>query len=169
MEDFDVFVAWGGEERVVLRSPFHRPWLAAEGADVDELGGAGFNEPPHRLPALSWLARMRAEAFVAGAHQIEHSFEADVPDRSPRFGRGALHQAADEVEGDQAHPKGLVCHGGAFHGEELHARGRLEIARLQLDVPPPGVKVGRFDAVVFPVAGEGGDENQPAFFPARFW
>ena len=162
MEHLDVFVAWGVEERVVLRSSFHRPRFAPEGADVDELGGAGFDEAPHRLLPFPRLAGVRPEAFVARAHEVEHAFEADVPDGLFRFGGGALHQAADQVEGDQAHPQGLVRHGRAFHGEELHAQRGLEIAQLQLDVPAAGVEVGQLDAFVFPVVGECRDQNQLA-------
>jgi len=67
MEHLDVFVARGVEERVVLRSSFHRPRLASEGAYVHEFCGAGFDEAPHRLLALPRLVGVRSEALMAGA------------------------------------------------------------------------------------------------------
>jgi hypothetical protein len=64
VEHLDVFVAWGAEERVVLRSPINCPRLAPEGAYVHEICGAGFDEAPHRLLALPRLVGVRAEALM---------------------------------------------------------------------------------------------------------
>ena len=66
---------------------------------------------------------MSAEAFVTGNHQIEHALEAQVPDGLLALRRGPLHEAADEIEGDDAHPKGLVRYFGAFHLRSAPCRG----------------------------------------------
>ena len=113
---------------MVFWSSFHCSRLAPEGAYVDGFCRTCFDEPFHRLLPVSRLSGMRTEAFVAGADEIQHSFEAHVPDGLLRFSRCTLHQATDQVKGDQAHPQGFVSHGRAFHREELHAQGGFEIA-----------------------------------------
>lgn len=65
---------------MVFWPSFHRPRFAAERAYVDELCGAGGNEPPHRFHPLPRLAGARPEALMAGAYEVEQTFEADVPD-----------------------------------------------------------------------------------------
>ncbi len=80
------------------------------------------------------------------------------------FSGNTLHQEADEVEGSQAHPHGLVNYGWAFHCEKLHALGGFKIPQFQLNLPTPGVEIGKFDAVLFPIIGKRIHKAHLAFF-----
>lgn len=147
---------------IAFWSSFDGSRFASERPQIDSLGRTDFQQIGKRLRALARPAGIGAEAFVTGYHQIEHTFEAEVPDGLLALRRGPLHEAADEVEGDDAHPKGLVRHVRAFYLEALHAEGGFEVAQFQFDVPAPGVEVRQFDAAVLFRIGQGGDDDELA-------
>ncbi len=115
-----------------------------------------------RFGLLAAAAGMGAEALMARDNVIDDALETQMPHGIAVLGGGTLHEAADQVEGDHAHPKGLVRHLGTFHGEVLHAEGGFEVAQFEFDVPPPGIQIGKLDAAMLLGIEQGGDDNQLA-------
>jgi len=149
---------------MVFRPSFHGSWFASEGADINSFGGANFDEMAEGYGAVARAARMNAEAFMTCHDEIKYAFEADVPYRCGIFLGGPLHDAADEIEGNDTHPEGFVSHFRAFDFESFHAKRGFQIAELQFDVPTPGVEFREFDAAVFDRINESRDDDQFAFF-----
>ena len=163
MVDFLEQISPPGEKLIGFRSSFNGAGFATEWPQIDLFGRTGFYQADECSGAFARLSRMGTEASVTRDDQIEDPLEAQVPDGLVSLCRGPLHQAADEVEGNDAHPQRLVRHIGAFHIESLHAEGGLEVAQFQLEVPSPGRNVRQINAALFLPISQGGHDDEFAF------
>lgn len=83
-----------------------------------------------------------------------------MPDGLAGHRCGLLHDATDEVEGDEAHHDGLVREVRAFDREAFHAERAFQVAQFQFDVPAPDVEPGQLQGIVPDGIGQGGDKDQ---------
>ena len=153
-----------GEELVVFGSSFERAGFLAEGADVQDVFGAGVEKLIVELLFQARFSGDSAKSFVTAGQGVLGGTDAHFVDLFPCFVRGFLHGGAQQVVGNDHHFERLVRHVGSLDGEVFHAEGGLEIAEFDLDLPAFHVEVGDFFGGVFHGIQKVGDDDKGGFF-----
>lgn len=139
--------------------------FAPEGAEVEALGGADFDELAVAPAAFERCASQYAEGALRGEHKIEDTLEAQLPGGQARFGGRLLHDGAQEVEGDHHHEHALFSHCRGTHLKELQAERGLQVAQLELNLPTPGIEFGQRQVFVFIGIQQRGCQDEIAQLP----
>src|ERR1039457_1048745 len=89
---------------------------------------------------------------------LQASFEAHHANFKVRFFFCLVHQPPHAVVGNEVHKDFFSYHFRRLAPQDVHPHGRLDVAKKQLDIPSPEVKLGQFRRRILHSIKQGGDD-----------
>ena len=77
------------------------------------------------------------------AEGVQAAFEGETAEIHIVGEGGFLHDAADEIVGDEVHAQFAFDHVGSQAAQDVHVEGNFEFAEMEFDAPAAKVKVGK--------------------------